>query len=131
MIQFNIPRNSFSQATKGETGRAGETLAVKFLEQKGFRLIKRNHRIRGGELDLIMENDDIMIFVEVKTRTTANFGEPEDSLTPVQTRKIIRAILHWLGENPAKKPWRCDLVGIRFVSPLRANIKHIPNILLI
>ncbi len=77
-----------------------------------------------------MENDDIMIFVEVKTRNSVAFGEPEDSLTPVQTKRIIRAILHYLNEQEVTKKWRCDLIGIKFTSPLNAQIKHFKNILL-
>ncbi len=77
-----------------------------------------------------MENDDIMIFVEVKTRNSVAFGEPEDSLTPVQTKRIIRAILHYLNENNVTKKWRCDLIGIKFTSPANAQLKHLKNILL-
>lgn len=76
-----------------------------------------------------MENDDIILFVEVKTRTGDLFGDPEDALTPVQTRRLIRAALHWLGDNDTRKPWRCDLVAIRFITPLKAEIKHFENIL--
>ncbi len=79
---------------------------------------------------MIMENDDIMIFVEVKTRNSAAFGEPEDALTTVQTKRIIRAILHYLDENEVSKKWRCDLIGIKFTSPNNARIKHLNNILL-
>lgn len=129
MIQKTIIRNPISKVNKKITGNLGETLAVQFLTNKGFRLVKKNYQIRGGELDLIMENDVILLFVEVKTRTGQNFGEPEDALSQRQTRKLIRAILYYLGENKPEKPWRCDLIGIRFLSPVRAQIKHIKNIL--
>jgi putative endonuclease len=109
-------------------GKLGETLAVKYLAKKGFRLVNKNYHIQGGEIDLIMENDGILLFVEVKTRNSNIFGEPHEALNQKKIRKILRAILHYLHENPTHKNWRCDLIAIKFVSPGGAEVRHIINI---
>lgn len=131
MIHFNIKSKSFSCLTKKEIGNIGESIAIEFLKKKGFRLIKRNYTIKGGEIDLIMEKDDIILFVEVKTRRTESFGYPENGLSKAQIKRIIRAIMKWQQEVKIKKTWRCDLVGISLKKRKQATIIHLTNILLI
>lgn len=110
--------------------RLGELIAQKYLQQKGFRLITKNYFLRGGEIDLIMEDDDIMIFVEVKTRRNQKFGHADEAINPRKKRKLIRAVFHYLKEKKVKKPWRTDLVHIHLKGGFRAHIKHIPHIFL-
>ena len=128
MIQKFKPRSSLYFSSSKQVGKLGEALAKKFLVGKGFWLVDTNYHIRGGEIDLIMENDDILLFAEVKTRNSIYFGEPEESLTQKKIRKLLRAILHYLSENEIKKRWRCDLIAIKFTSPGEAQIKQIKNI---
>ena len=128
MIQFIDYRNQLSRLGAKQIGNIGEGLALKFLKGKGFRLIEKNYHIRGGEIDLIMENDDILLFAEVKTRNSIKFGEPEDAITARKIKKLIRAILHYLHENPSKKSWHCDLIAIKFISRKQAQISQIKDI---
>lgn len=118
-----------------EIARMGELIAQKFLEKKGFRLCARNFFIRGGEIDLVMEDNDIMIFVEVKTRTSRKFGSGEEAINYHKKRKLIRAIFHYLKKNQIHKQWRADLISIDFLpasahTKAKAKIKHIPHIFL-
>jgi len=64
-----------------KTGQLGESLAKKYLENKGFRIIDANYRTKLSEIDLIAQFKDIMVFIEVRTRTGDKFGMPEQSLT--------------------------------------------------
>ena len=95
-----------------DTGKLGEVLALKFLQNKGYQLILQNYHIRGGEIDLIMKKDGILVFVEVKTRRNELFGVPEEALTMHKQRTLVRAIYHYLLDYP-RHPWRCDLIAIR------------------
>lgn len=94
------------------TGKTGEKLALEFLQKKGFTCMVQNYHIRGGEIDLIMEKDGILVFVEVKTRRSKVFGRPEDALTDIKKKKLLRAIYHYLFDYPGH-PWRCDLIAIQ------------------
>ncbi|MBU0667516.1 YraN family protein [Patescibacteria group bacterium] len=114
------------------TGGLGEALALKYLLQKGYGLIKKNHFIRGGEIDLILKKDGILVFVEVKTRRSTAFGAPEGALTPLKKQKLLRAIRTYLMSHPglaehAIGPWRCDLIAIE-IKGGTAQIKHFTNI---
>lgn len=74
-----------------ETGYYGEAIACKILEKRGYRLVEKNFTIRGGEIDLIMEKGDELIFVEVKTRRNDHYGSPLESITPQKKQRMIRA----------------------------------------
>ena len=77
-------------AHNAELGRRGEQLAVDHLEARGMRVIERNWRCRLGEIDLVARDGDDTVFVEVKTRTTADYGHPFESITPVKLARLRR-----------------------------------------
>lgn len=108
------------------TGTLGEELADKFLRQKGYKIITRNYHIRGGEIDIIAKKDNILLFVEVKTRTNERFGLPEEALTHAKRRKLLRAIYHYLADHPHRQ-WRCDLITLRLQGG-QGKITHYHNI---
>lgn len=94
-------------------GNAGELFAAKHLSQIGYRLLDQNYSTRYGEIDLIALDGDIIVFIEVKTRTTDTFGAPEDSVTPTKLEKIINTALLWLQAHPeAPEDWRIDVVAV-------------------
>ena len=70
-----------SQINRRIRGKVGEDLAANFLEQIGFKIIKRNYRFERGEIDLIAEEGDELVFVEVKARRSTTFGTPEEAVT--------------------------------------------------
>ncbi len=69
-------------------GKLGENKALEFLERQGFQLVTRNYRHAHGEIDLILTKAELLVFVEVKTRTSRRFGFPEEHLSRQQMSKI-------------------------------------------
>lgn len=77
-------------------GQSAERLAEHFLESKGFRPLASNYLTRFGEIDLIMDDRGTLVFIEVKRRRNEAYGEPEESVTVVKRRRIVRAALDYL-----------------------------------
>lgn len=99
--------------TNQKLGRWGETLAEEFLADKGFEPVGRNIRTESGEIDLIMRKEYLLIFVEVKTRTSTSFGFPEESVTEQKSEHFIAAVEEYLEANPSENmDWRIDVVAI-------------------
>jgi len=87
--------NSLRSSTK-EKGKQGEELAVTFLIEKGFEIVERNYRYGKGELDIIAREKEFLVFVEVKSRESLEYGLPEEAVTKrkiAQIRKIAEAYL--------------------------------------
>lgn len=94
-------------------GQKGELIALTFLESKGFVLIARNWRCRFGEIDLIVERQGVIRFVEVKLRRTSEFGYPEASVTQQKLRHLTRAIECWLLEQRIdRRDYQIDVIAI-------------------
>jgi len=66
---------------KRELGKRGENIAVKFLREKGYKIIERNYRCPMGEVDIVAKDKKALVFVEIKTRTSTNFGLPEEAIS--------------------------------------------------
>lgn len=81
-------------------GREAEGLAAQYLECYGARVIARNFRIRGGEIDLICRDGKVLVFVEVRLRTRSDFGGAAASITASKQRRIILAAQHYLLGKP-------------------------------
>jgi len=95
------------------TGRWGEQLAEEFLVEKGFSPIGRNVRTESGEIDLILQKENMLVFVEVKTRSGQKFGYPEESVTEEKSEHFLAAVEEYLEINPADAmDWRIDVIAI-------------------
>ena len=103
-----------TQTARQVLGAAGEQLARRHLEQRGYRFVAANWRRPYGELDLIMRDGDVLVFVEVKTRSGERLFTAEESLTAAQARRLLRGAQSFLAEreNFANLFWRIDLVAI-------------------
>lgn len=86
--------------TTTQRGREAETLAARVLERRGLRVLERNFRIRGGEIDLICRDGSTLVFVEVRLRSRSDFGGAGASITPSKQRRIILAARHYLAGKP-------------------------------
>jgi len=96
-----------------ELGDIGEELARKFLKKKGYRIRETNFRCREGEIDIIAEHKDYLVFVEVRTKTTSSFGSPEESVTSAKKEKLIASALAYMSSHKdLPDNWRIDFVGI-------------------
>lgn len=102
---------------KIEIGRDGENLAAEFLQKKGWEIISRNFRHRKAEIDLIIKRDDWTIFVEVKTRSSAEYGQPEDFVDEFKARKIFEAAEEFIFSTDWKGHVRFDVISIKLGNP--------------
>lgn len=97
----------------GAVGEAMERLAESFLLRQGLRCIARNHRCRYGEIDLILCDDCMLVFAEVRFRRSARFGSPAETVDRRKQRRLIATANHYLQSHPSKLPCRFDVVAIR------------------
>lgn len=87
---------------RNESGQAAERLALDWLTRRGLRLLERNYRVRGGEIDLICRDGAALVFVEVRLRRNAGFGGAAASLTRSKQQRIILAAQHYLAGKPVQ-----------------------------
>ena len=96
-----------------DTGRLGEDLAADFLRQKGLRVLEKNVRTHFGEIDMICRDGRIIVFVEVKTRTSTVYGSPLEAVTRQKIKRLSRAALSYLaGKSWLDRPARFDVLGL-------------------
>ncbi|MBP1820599.1 YraN family protein [Mycobacterium sp. OAE908] len=117
--------------TRAEIGALGEQLAVDYLTSLGLRVLTRNWRCRYGELDVIAADDAAraVVFVEVKTRTTDQFGGVAEAVTPVKVRRLRRLAGLWLATQPGN--WgavRIDVIGVRIGRSRTPEITHVQGV---
>ncbi|HTP10492.1 MAG TPA: YraN family protein [Anaerolineae bacterium] len=104
-------------------GQRGEDYAAHYLIEHGYALRARNWRCPVGEIDLVTEKDDRLIFVEVRTRRGDRLGTPEESITPAKRAKLIAAAQTYLAEHDqTDRDWRIDVVAIEIGS--RGEVKR-------
>jgi putative endonuclease len=84
-----------SQTTK-QIGDAGEEIAVRYLTEQGLKVLARNFRVKGGEIDVVCREDATTVFVEVRKRASIRFGGAAYSITPTKQQRLILAARHWL-----------------------------------
>jgi len=91
----------------------GEAIAGRHLVQQGLRIRDRNWRVPEGELDLVVQDGETIVFVEVKARAGRAFGAPEEGVTPTKRRRIQRAAWAYLeAAGLLDAPWRIDVIAI-------------------
>lgn len=94
-------------------GRWGERLAEDHLRRRGYRILARQYKTRLGEIDLIAEQGEWIVFVEVKTRVGLERGHPVEAVDPHKQRQLLRLAEAWLKRHPAPaRRVRFDVVGI-------------------
>lgn len=97
-------------------GQSSESLAVEFLERRGYTIVARNYRTRLGEIDIIARHNGAWVFVEVKARRSSRFGDPKAALTPTKQRKLSMAALAFLkSRGSTQTKARFDVVTVRQV----------------
>jgi putative endonuclease len=112
-------------------GRLGESLAAAYLQEKGYTIQERNRHTPYGEIDIITVSGQVMVFVEVKTRTSRSLGPPEISITPRKTDHMRSAAEYYIQQHPELDyDWRIDVIAIQLqggnAPPL---IDHFENVL--
>lgn len=106
------PRSRRARPDTRAIGEAKERLAESFLTAQGLRLIARNHRSRFGEIDLVMREEDVLVFVEVRYRRSTRFGTPAATVDARKQQRLILAARHFLHLHPTQLACRFDVVAI-------------------
>jgi len=100
--------------TRLNTGREGEEIACRHLRNQGYVILERNFRCSYGEIDIIARQGDVLVFVEVRSRRSAHFGEPLDSVGPVKQRKLSRIALCYIQKHRLEdRQARFDVLGVK------------------
>ncbi|MDO9262149.1 MAG: YraN family protein [Flavobacteriaceae bacterium] len=93
-------------------GQFGEDLAADYLLRNGYKILERNWRFRKAEVDLIAQKENIVAIVEVKTRTSADFGNPQDFVKPKKIKLLVNAVNEYVVGNNLDVTVRFDIIAI-------------------
>ena len=99
-------------AKHNELGKKGEQIAVDFLIKNGYEIIERNYRFDKAEVDIIAQIKDTLAIVEVKTRSTTDFGNPQDFVKPKQIQRLVKAVNEYVIVNGLDVEVRFDIIAI-------------------
>lgn len=113
-------------ATHTELGNKGEQLAVSHLEKNGYTILERNYRFQKAEIDIIAQQGNIVAIVEVKTRTSAHFGNPEDFVSPKKVKLLVKAADEYITSNDLDVEVRFDIIAILHENN-NITIKHLED----
>ena len=112
-----------------KVGKIGEALAIEHFKAEGYEIRAQNYRTRSGEIDLIVQREKRVVFVEVKTRRSSKFGLPQAAVTPAKQKQISKIALDYLQtHNLLDVPCQFDVVAILLSWTFElANLEHIEN----
>jgi putative endonuclease len=109
-------------------GQQAEQLAAVHLERRGYRVIDRNYRYRGGELDMVARDGETLVFVEVRARRSAACGAPFETVGREKQRRVARAAEHWLVTHGLTRAFaRFDVVSVLLPVDGTPEVEVIPN----
>jgi len=114
-------------ATEHKLGRSAESLAADYYRRQGFDISACNYRRAGGEIDVIARRGSLLVFCEVKARSSTRWGIPAEAVDARKQARIKRIAGTWLRENrPGRVTMRFDVVSVTVVGG-RARLEHLPN----
>ena len=121
------------QNSKQLLGATGEEIAVDYLVSQGYVVFDRNWRSKSGEIDIIasekFNSQDELIFIEVKTRSSRDYGDPIQAITATKYLRMYRLALEWLRENSAsREAWRLDVISIVISRAQEIEIDHLKRV---
>lgn len=112
-----------------QRGRWGEDFAARHLERLGLVIVERNWRCRTGEIDIIASDDGTIVFCEVKTRSSEDFGSPLAAVTPRKLRRLRALASEWLRAHDHRaRDVRIDVIGILLGRGGHATIEHLRGV---
>ncbi len=115
-----------NMAQHNELGKKGEQLAVDFLVKNNYEIVEQNYRFEKAEVDIIAKKNDVLAIVEVKTRSTADFGNPQDFVKPKQIKNLVKAVDAYVIENDLNIEARFDIIAI-VKAKNGYDIEHLKN----
>ncbi len=111
-----------------DLGRRGEAVARARIESLGYAIVAANYRSRAGEIDLVTEHDGVIVFVEVRSRSSPSMGLPEESITSTKREHLIASAQEYLQEHGVQdRQWRIDLVAVEFDRGRPPRVRIIEN----
>jgi putative endonuclease len=113
-------------AEHNDLGKRGEEIAIDYLLKSGFRIIERNYRFRKAEIDIIAQKDGLLIAVEVKTRSTAFFGDPYEFIKPAQQKLINSTIDNYVVSKNLDVYVRFDVISI-VIENHKISLEHLED----
>lgn len=99
-------------AQHNELGKKGEDLAIDFLLKKGYTILERNYTFQKAEVDIIAQFENTLTVVEVKTRSTIDFGNPQDFVKPKQIQRLVKVVDEYVNVNTLDVEVRFDIIAI-------------------
>ena len=127
-IKFPVTRQSRSEKPKDQLARIGEEAAACYLEEKGYTVLHRNIRFPEGELDIVAKREKTLIFVEVKTRTTEQFGQPYHFVSEQKQRRQVMMANRFMSICRLQQvPVRFDVVAVVVQPGQPPKIEHVEN----
>jgi putative endonuclease len=112
---------------KKEIGAWGETIAGEWLTERGYQIVARNIRTPYGEIDIIVQQGDVTIFVEVKTLTSSREFFPEKNITPTKQQHMLNAAQHYTAEHEIDH-WQIDAIAVEGRPGTKPVITHFENV---
>lgn len=113
-------------AEHNELGKRGEQLAIDFLVENGYTILEKNFRFLKAEVDIIAEKENTIVAVEVKTRRSNFFGNPQDFVNPKKIKLLVSAMDFFVTEKDLEVNVRFDIVAI-LINSKESKIKHITD----
>lgn len=113
-------------AQHNELGKKGEQLATQYLLDNNYKILEKNYRYLKAEVDIIAQKAETLVAVEVKTRTSAYFGNPEEFVNPKKIKLLISAIDNYVIERDLDVEVRFDIISI-ITNKNKTNIEHIED----
>lgn len=113
-------------AQHNELGKKGEKLAVDYLVKNNYDIIERNYRFDKAEVDIIAKKNQILAIIEVKTRSSSDFGNPQDFVKPKQIQRLVKAVDEYVTENDLDIEIRFDIIAI-VKTGTSYDIEHLEN----
>ncbi len=110
-------------------GDKGEDIAENYLKKKGYKIIERNFKTRSLEIDIIAEKENILVFVEVRSKTKNNFGTPEETIDFKKLRKLKSNAEKYINYKKYNGVCRIDAICIIFKNKNKVKLNHYKNII--
>lgn len=113
-------------AEHNKLGDLGEELAAEHLVKNGYDILERNYTYQKAEVDIIAQKGNTLVVVEVKTRSTADFGNPQDFLKPKQIKRLVMAVDAYINENDLEVEVRFDIIAI-VIEGKTVDLEHLED----
>ena len=114
---------------KKELGNIGEQIAVEYLEKNNYQILKRNFYCKQGEIDIIAKDEQEIVFIEVKTRSSIDFGQPSEAVNSIKLKHMYKAAKYFLYKSHCMNNFiRFDVIEV-LIENGKFNVNHIIQII--